>query len=160
MKTFSLLVWLMSEVSLLPPTGPCVSSRCTCVFQCAVETLCGAATFSLPKWPAWGQKLTHTGFHAEQKGVNSVAGAVRCDCLSQFCTALCFWLLYVNCYDVAKVQIKQMHHNSVSVIMRELHCIQHTWHTNFFVTQLLLPTTVVKGSVGLSGLRCKTWQLC
>lgn len=29
-KPFSLLVWLMSDLSLLPPTGPCVSS----VFQC------------------------------------------------------------------------------------------------------------------------------
>lgn len=45
METFSLLVLLMSEMSLLPPTVPCVSSRCTSVFQCAVETLCGAATF-------------------------------------------------------------------------------------------------------------------
>lgn len=104
---FSVGVVGVGEMSLLPPSvRHSVYRPATSVFQCAVETLCGADRFffwvSAKNYPHEYKKYQHNAHsvYAEHMPVNSITDVVSCDCLAQFCTAFCSWLLYVNCHNV------------------------------------------------------------
>lgn len=132
-KTFSLLVSLMSEMSLLPPTVPCVSSRCTSVFQCAVETLCGAATLlSLCQSDPHEYKNWHTQSLCRTDGSQL---SDWCRVVWLFVSVLHGFVLLASVCQLlrrSKSMNKQMHHNSVSSLCQSS-CKSYTLsntHTN------------------------------
>lgn len=128
--------------SAAPYCSLCIVLPHVCIPVCCRNSVWCCYTFLLlSKWPAWVQKLTHTEFM--QNRWQSVQWLVSCGVtVSQFCTALCFWLLYVNCYDVAKVWINRcittLYRRCVS---RHASATLYQTHTHKWSTSLLLTHT-------------------